>query len=639
MAKECLRLAFLHAGVGYCAGPTAPPDSHGQFGPVCRWHEFRTDVSNWLQTSGPVIAQIAAVLCRGMTVEANSLVGYALNDLVPRVDNCVLNAELGGPLSEAGLAERLAEAGILPMFGMPSRVRSLVHRLEAPALGKEPIVVERELDLAIVEFAPGSERTKDKGILKSIGLTTPYVVVKEGRYAKWGLPPHPSPYKDAGSLLTCRRCGYAELLTHGGMPHVCPSCGEATSNDPLSQCRILPLAVPSGFRTALDPRSPDTDADPDRGRQGAQSKTIAVTSMGMAAQDNTICNAHLRFVQEGRVYRINDNEGALFEGRTLAYSCHYTQGANTRSFSLPSQWIANEFAPGGPNERIALASPKTTDVLYLRPASNPHGLALNPLTTHSVGADVASRAAFYSCGFMLIHAAADQLDVDPNEFEISGLSCPVTGGQGYDQERFGELAVNDRVPNGAGFTREIYERFPDLLASILDGRNRYAARVLSSSHLGVCDSKCPICLQTFRNMPFHGLLDWRLGLSLMRVLANENYNCGLDGNMDYTDLSSWSRADGAALDWLQWAESLVGHLCRNFAQARFRHFGQLPGYVANDRAVIVRHPLWGATSNLEDNILAAARVAAESDGLNVSLVDTFNLALRPVWVWKSINEL
>ena len=338
------------------------------------------------------------------------------------------------------------------MFGMPSRVRVLVHGLGTPKLGQEPLAVDRELDLAIVEFAPGSERTKDKRLLRSIGLTTPYIVADEGGQPRWALPPNATPYKSAGNLLLCRRCGYAESVD-SEIRTACVNCGEQRGEGPLAKCRLLPLAVPSGFRTSLDPDAADTDADPERSRPANHSMSIAVTSMGNAVPETTACNTRLRLVLDGRVYRINDNGGSLFEGGTVEYPCYHTQGAVRVAFSLPSQWIAKEyalpqFAPQAQGEHIALVSPKTTDVLHIRPAANPHGLSLSPLNTQPIGAEITARAAYYSAGFMLIHAAAEELDVDPVEFEISGLSCPTTGGQGYEQEQFGELLINDRVPNG-----------------------------------------------------------------------------------------------------------------------------------------------------------------------------------------------
>ena len=61
------------------------------------------------------------------------------------------------------LNERLANAGLLPMFGFPTRVRPLYRR--APEHGRDleaAKVSDRTIELAISNFAPGSEVIKDR---------------------------------------------------------------------------------------------------------------------------------------------------------------------------------------------------------------------------------------------------------------------------------------------------------------------------------------------------------------------------------------------------------------------------------------------------------------------------------------------
>ena len=51
------------------------------------------------------------------------------------------------------LSTRLANAGILPMFGFPSPSASLPRAAVQPRLAPEDII-DRELDIAISQFAP-----------------------------------------------------------------------------------------------------------------------------------------------------------------------------------------------------------------------------------------------------------------------------------------------------------------------------------------------------------------------------------------------------------------------------------------------------------------------------------------------------
>src|SRR5262249_34534744 len=147
-----------------------------------------------------------------------------------------------------------------------------------------------------------------------------------------------------------------------------------------------------------------------------------------AAHEPADLNVNLRLVPDGRVYRVNDNAGRLFEGSSRPFLCHFYRGARRVDFRLDPQWISREFQPYWDESRrdmIALISPKTTDVLQIRPRSNPNELALDPLRDGS-----AVRAAYYSAGFLLAHATAAELDVDPGELEVSGLFRDRLPGQG-----------------------------------------------------------------------------------------------------------------------------------------------------------------------------------------------------------------
>ena len=102
------------------------------------------------------------------------------SELYDRIDEACDHPEIAGD----GLAERLAEYAVLPMYGMPSRVRPFYHGLR----GRDALTIGRELDLAVAEFAPGSHRTKDKRIYRAIGFTAP-LFHQAGRWqSRFGKP-------------------------------------------------------------------------------------------------------------------------------------------------------------------------------------------------------------------------------------------------------------------------------------------------------------------------------------------------------------------------------------------------------------------------------------------------------------------
>ena len=79
----------------------------------------------------------------------------------------------------------------------------------------------------------------------------------------------------------------------------------------------------------------------------------------------------------------------------------------------------------------------------------------------------AIKAAYFSAAFILRSIAADRLDIDPEEIDISNLRA-VPGGSGF----LGELVMSDHLANGAGFTRWVSENWQSLLADATNTNRR-----------------------------------------------------------------------------------------------------------------------------------------------------------------------
>ena len=93
-----------------------------------------------------------------------NLVAFIRNDLLDRISDVAGNDD---SFKEAELSERLAIAGVLPMFGFPTKSRSLYHLTRAPETYSEldeVVLTDRSLEFAIWSFSPGTEVIKDKKI-------------------------------------------------------------------------------------------------------------------------------------------------------------------------------------------------------------------------------------------------------------------------------------------------------------------------------------------------------------------------------------------------------------------------------------------------------------------------------------------
>ena len=124
-------------------------------------------------------------------------------------------------------------------------------------------------------------------------------------------------------------------------------------------------------------------------------------------------------------------------------------------------------------------------------------------------------------------------------------------------------------------------------------------------------------------MNYHGLLDWRLGLAALRILASVGSRCGIDGSFTLPEI------DG----WLEWAGSLRDSFALSFG-GRSRSFARLPGCIIGRKQVIFVHPLWDC--NRPTDFLAEAVADADQNG-DIRFLDTFNVVRRPSFAYQALS--
>jgi len=609
LVKECMRRAMLNgAGVHWWDCPDTPPDSHGEFGYAQSWQKYRQAVAAWISSHEDVLRAIIQSL---QDPYEESHLKWLKTEMLGIIDKEVNNSEIDA----VGLAERLAEAGLLPMYGMPSRVRVLYH-----GFGKRrgeatytPYTIDRELEIAISDFAPGAQKTKDKAVHTAIGFTPPLQVMGS-RIAPFGN----DPLEGRMRLARCKKCGYNATIT-GEHFEACPNCGYP--KDPDIGFREFQIATPRAFRTDFTPgknKKEDFDMAPGLPAVLVDFKLNNSKTDGI---ENTNCI--LGFSDYRKVWIINDNGGNLFNGSITDTPPPPPPSPENTAFipRLKNQWIISD-GENSTNESLALAAGKNTEILFITPKSVPKGLTLNP--RHS-GSGV--RSAIISAAFLLQGTIADRLDIDPDEIEIASYFVRTVHSHGKTAE-IADMILMDSLPNGSGFVRESKENFKEILVDTCNPQkpNSYAGHIQSDDHAIKCESACPDCLKTYGNMKYHGLLDWRLAVSYLKSLLNPDYKAGLDGNFNSTELK----------DWLKTAQKLRDNFCKSFDFQPWNG-GLLPGFV--DRAArkyLVVHPLWDIYNST--GILADAQ--AEAGNSIFGYLDTFNLLRRPgklkIWLEEQV---
>ena len=198
--------------------------------------------------------------------------------------------------------------------------------------------------------------------------------------------------------------------------------------------------------------------------------------------------------------------------------------------------------------------------------------------------EVKGRAAWYSFSFFLQTAAAAALDIDTTELDAGFRATK------ENDTTVGQAFLSDKLENGAGYCRWFGEpgHFQDLLDQAkLDDSESLAKMWMKSFHKPKCDTSCNACLRDFYNLPYHGLLDWRLALDMVRLATSSTAIIDL--------VSPWGQSKNPWRILLQGDNAPVPATMHRLGYD-LEDFGNLRGYVKQRGRVkkiwIECHPLW-----------------------------------------------
>jgi hypothetical protein len=582
LVKEVLRQAFLPLGL-----PPSADSVHGEFGEASDWNQplppgggppVRDLIAAWIQTHMQEIARVCDVLLVRTNLHSHrqALLDFVRNDLVPKIDFIASSTVF----PQENLSERLANAGLLPMFGFPTNVRLLFHK--HPGLADWPPekgIVDRPLDIAISQFAPGSETVKDGLIHTAIGV----VHYLPGATS---VAEQPNPLGPARPIGLCQNCQAVDDSPTPGIN--CPVCNASA---PLF--RVIQLSQPHGFRTWYG-ASRDFDGLFEWSPRSSRPKT------GAMLHPLTPCANFGVWADQETVFVVNDNDGDCFDFyKLIGRETWVTQDALNHS-NVPLSQIDPATAP----VQRALASVKQTDLLVLGIRQWPQGVFASPL-------DVNGRAALYSFGFLLRRAAADLLDVDERELKVGLRVVRETSGQ-----ITGQVFISDSLENGAGYSSRLGQpvEAQNLLGYVTGVNNPdFYAPLVAAAHADSCQTSCPDCVRDFSNLAFHNILDWRLGLDLARL--------ALDGN---------AQIDLTVSYWQQLAATAIQAYFAAQPGWTLQTFANLPAGRRGSVVEVISHPLWLRDANNRHPTLVQAEAEAQAAGAaSVSFKSLFEVLRRP----------
>jgi DEAD/DEAH box helicase domain-containing protein len=579
--KELLRRAFTT--VALSVEEAMVPDVHGEFGTISDWKlHFGNKVRDWFLSNKTTINIVCKTLLVKTQISSESI-EWTATSLPDEIDTRIKDHELVAGFDEnAPLGKFLAGQGLLPMFGFPTRVRNLYH--EEPK--KVPVrrgVIDRQIDIAISQFAPGAQTVKDDALHTAIGIV-------EYRPQNGEMKRQSNPLRDTKTVGICRRCQAVIPPSQKPVDGPCPVCGE--KSDINTGYRITEICEPPGFISLWSAKA-EYEGNFEFAPNTLRSRMGALTYEPIHRSNFVVDR-----LQQAEVFYINDNDGRDFEFREgTGYSSNLwivVPAVESAIETVSSQERTKVRRPILTSNKkvIALASINTTDAMTICLGTLPPGLRLSPAT-------VEGKAAWYSFGFLLRRAAATKLDIQDTEISV--------GLQPYEHPIYGVMArifLNDTLENGAGYSTFFAdpEEMERLLRFILDPDLKHGiqGRLMDPDHRTDCMSSCHRCLRDFANMRYHSLLDWRLGL-------------------DMVDLALGS-ISGPTLENERWKD--VVHMAKN---SYFESHGVSPTGKMKRNHFILRHAIWSPDESELTPELAHEFAIARREGYEPRLKSLFDI--------------
>jgi ATP-dependent helicase YprA (DUF1998 family) len=573
---------------------------HGEFGMTAEWLDNRDEVETILQSMRSELENYLD----NLLVEADSEMKKNRDKFLDWI-TCSSSQSLVHDIDETGttaspvphLSQHLAEAGILPMFGFPTRVRNLYLRRPSQAYPWPPRnTVDRQLELAITEYAPQSETVRDKKVHTAVGLAA--FEPRGGIVEELD-----NPLGRVYNVSFCRRCGAIDEVGLDEAPAACAECSAA--GDLFS---VFSVAEPAGFRSSYK------DADFEGSFTRRARSTTPRISPELANMSSSPIGMGSALSGKGFVYVINDNASKLYTFAPL-------RSGNDKSWVSVDIWkdqsvkrrILWSDVPDVDESRAwtgALGTRKSTDSLLIGLDNRIPGLDIRPF-------DPARRGAWYSFGFLLRGVAVRQLDVGPDEFNVGYSMRHVNG------ESRVEVFLADQLENGAGFCTKLGE--PIQLANLMTGLNSFITELQREPHSG-CDSSCPSCIRDYTNLIYHPLLDWRLGRDLMSLLTDHSLA-----------IDEWKTAE----------ESAAKAFAENFNGKVRTLDGNVFAVETDQILMVVKHPfeepMDGADPEMcsmtERMDLAYLDAESSKGSRQIRFVNSFDLLRRPGWVATKMADV
>jgi len=363
----------------------------------------------------------------------------------------------------------LSDRGVLPSYSFPLHVVEL--RIPPHLLPDNQLRLQRNLQQAIREYAPGQEIVADKRIWKSEALDF------------FGKEPRDFAY------YICPNCNHLRLETTAGKSpdQKCPVC-----HQPIRQEKQYRYIQPDGFRVSNDSGQP-AGQYVDRPFNLMRSALVP-----RSIEPNPVCQAlAVGYDRAGELLYVN--EGLQGGGFNICPKC----GKANRRIGKCNGTFNGRPCPGklDVNTKFTLGFRQETDTLHLKFAN-----------TSYISLPEPDKLSFWlSLKYALLQGASRALQIERKD--IDGVLFPESSAQNWHQS----IVLYDNVPGGAGHVKQIESNIARVIATALE--------IVDCS----CESSCYHCLKEYANQWEHHLLDRKPVIDFLRAL-DADLQQSLQGN-------------------------------------------------------------------------------------------------------------
>ena len=380
------------------------------------------------------------------------------------------------------LLDALYETGVIPTYSFPKNV---VSTYIYDGIGKIKYEVERGLDVAIGEYAPGRAIVVDKETYQIGGLYYPGSEKRKGH----GLNPAKEYIDDPNYLkpiVSCKQCGWFGLADE--QIKECPFCGNTKLHSDRNMLR------PWGFA----PRNAEaiSNAQLDEEYTFVQQPLYSTLPEADEMQSISGCK-HIRMASRSNQRIIMINNGDDDHGFMVCRDCGAAvPGDNAKLLKdlkrpYPANYMRSKCSHVNA-VNVNLGYDFVTDMLVLE-------IALDDalIDTTPEGNPWLLRAA-QSLAEGLRLAASKELDIEFTEL-VTGYRL-----RKNTQGSFVDVYLYDSLSSGAGYASRVAKDVIILLDQV-----KYLLEHCD------CRTACHNCLKHYRNQHIHGMLDRRLAFDLL----------------------------------------------------------------------------------------------------------------------------